>query len=181
MDVLLMQNQALKYSLTGDVILRHRNRNTNRPRDEHSLCCSTCEVVLYTRTIKRKLNLLVRSPTEDSNESNPYRNGLRRTRRREAQGCPAPRQCTPTKHLEMLMLMLIQFAGKIGKRTPKHELVRRHSHERQQGQHCRHHCWQERTHHWRHRRREDAHWWPRRCQRRHGLQQGCGGYRRRRS
>ena len=44
-------NQALEYSLPGDVILRHRNgnRNRNKPRDEHSLLFLTCEVVLYTR------------------------------------------------------------------------------------------------------------------------------------
>lgn len=60
-------NQALEYSLVGDVILRHRIRN--RPRDEHSLCCYTCKLLLNTRRVKRKLNLLVVSPKEDNNKS----------------------------------------------------------------------------------------------------------------
>lgn len=101
-------------------------------------------------------------------------NGLRRTRSREAQGRSAPGQCKSPKHSLPSMLILIPPAGENRKRTPKHQLFPRHPRERQQGQHCRHHCcWQERTHHRRHRRREDAHWWPRACQRRDGFQQGC--------
>ena len=120
-------NQALEYSPTGDVILRHRNR----PRDEQSLLFLTREVVLYTRRVNRKLNLLVRSPT-DVNKNNiksikSNHNGLRRARSREAQGRLAPRQCKPTKHSCVFSLMLIPFAGEIRERTPKHQLFRRHS------------------------------------------------------
>lgn len=169
-------NQALEYSLTGDVILRHRNRN--RPRDEHSLLCVLdlrSVKVLYTRTIKRKLNSPVRSPTEDNKPQWPQENTQPRSSRVLCTKAVYANQTLIFVHLHTL---LIPSAGENRKRTPKHQLLRRHPRERQQGQHRRHHrSWQERSHHWRHRRREDAHWWPRERQRPHGFQPGCRGYR----
>lgn len=63
-------DQALEYSLPGDVILRHRNGNRIRPRDEHSLYFLAGEVALYTRRVKRKLNSPIRSSTEVNNNNN---------------------------------------------------------------------------------------------------------------
>lgn len=91
-------NQALEYSLAGDVILRHRNEQTE------GRAFTFIHVVFELRRYCTREELHANSiyqldlHNNRSQQITTDHNGFRRTRSREAQGCSASGQRKPTKH-----------------------------------------------------------------------------------